>query len=487
MLDLPRFEHDAEAFCRAAAAERFVTGAGLQAVPGWVALFDDFGHLFRDDTYGELLEADLPPRQKQLCQDFVASGFFAERTAALAERLAARETAATVPWDDQAVPLRWVPVLLANEPDARRRHALAAAYYRAVDDLNSLYQERHRVLVENAGKLGADYVTLFATIRGLDLADVARAAQRYLELSARPYFDALDDLLSVIDLGREHAWLCDLGWLLRGRWFDRAFGARALLPTLYRAARELGLDLEVQSAIRIDLEPRPLKGPRPFCVALDVPDDVRLVLQPHGGRLDYTALFHLAGQGESYANRDRSQPFAYRWLVDDALQESYGLLWASLLCEPAWLSRYLDLEAPTDAVRVARLERLYGARRAAVAVLWESMLHRGDDYDRLATRYAELFTRELGVEHAPALFLADTADGLAGVQQFRAWIFEAQLRRYLQREYDAEWYRLPRAGRFLRDLWREGSKYPLEELARYLGYSGLDLRPLADELLAGVV
>jgi hypothetical protein len=356
-----------------------------------------------------------------------------------------------------------------------------------VADLNSLYQERHRVLVENAGKLGADYVTLFAAIYGLDLADIARAAQRYLELSARPYFDALDDLLSVIDLSREHAWVCDLAWLLRGRWFDRAFGSRALLPTLYRAARELGLDREVQTALRVDLEPRPLKVPRPTCVALEVPDDVRLVLQPHGGRLDYTALFYLAGQGAFYAHRDRTQPFAYRWLVDDALLESYGLLWTSLLCEPAWLARHLDLEGWTDAARVARLERLYGARRAAVTALWDPMVHRGDDYDRLATQYTELFTRELGVEHAPALFLAETADGLAGAQQFRAWIFEAQLRRYLQREYDAEWYRLPRAGRFLRDLWREGSKYPLDELARYLGYSGLDLRPLADELLAGVV
>ena len=486
MLDLPRFERDAEAYCRAVAYQCYAAGAGLQAVPALVALFQDFGHLFRDDTYGELLDADLPPRQKQLLQDFVASGFFAERTAALTEQVAAREAAATVPWDDQPVPLRQVPVLLANEPDARRRHELAAAHHRAVADLNSLYQERHRIQVESASKLGADYLALFDATRGLQLADLAQAAQRYLELSARPYFEALDDLLTTIGMARADPWLCDLVWLLRGRQFDPAFRSRTLLPVLYRAARELGLDLEAQSAIAVDIEPRPLKSPRPFCAALDVPHDVRMVLQPRGGRLDYLALFHLAGQAEYFANRDRTQPFAYRWVVDDGLLESYGLLWTALLREPAWLARYLELEAPADAVRIAHLERLYVSRRAAVAVLWELQLHRGDDYDRLAVQYADLFTRELGVEHARERFLVDTADGLAGAQQFRAWIFEAQLRRYLQREYDPEWYRLPRVGRFLRDLWREGSKYSLEELARYLGYSGLDLRPLAEELPAGV-
>ena len=80
----------------------------------------------------------------------------------------------------------------------------------------------------------------------------------------------------------------------------------------------------------------------------------------------------------------------------------------------------------------------------------------------------------------------DGREGFAAVERFRAAIFEAQHRRYLQREYEEEWYRVPRAGRFLRDLWREGQKYPVDELARYMGYDGLDLRPLTEELLAGV-
>ena len=41
-----------------------------------------------------------------------------------------------------------------------------------------------------------------------------------------------------------------------------------------------------------------LKVPRAFCARLDVPRDVRLVLQPFGGRLDYSALFHQAGHAE---------------------------------------------------------------------------------------------------------------------------------------------------------------------------------------------
>ena len=43
-----------------------------------------------------------------------------------AQRLAARQVASTVVWDEQALPYRAVPIWLANEPDPHRRHELDA-------------------------------------------------------------------------------------------------------------------------------------------------------------------------------------------------------------------------------------------------------------------------------------------------------------------------------------------------------------------------
>ena len=98
MLDLAVFERDAEAFCRALSRERYLYGAGLQATLDLAPLYDDFTWLFRDDAYGELLEAELEPKPKRYLLDFVASGYLDDHARTYTERLAAMQAAATVVW-----------------------------------------------------------------------------------------------------------------------------------------------------------------------------------------------------------------------------------------------------------------------------------------------------------------------------------------------------------------------------------------------------
>jgi hypothetical protein len=57
------------------------------------------------------------------------------------------------------------------------------------------------------------------------------------------------------------------------------------------------------------------------------------------------------------------------------------------------------------------------------------------------------------------------------------------MRHYLEREYGRAWFTQPVAGRFLMDLWQQGQRDNVIELARQMGYEGLDLEPLMEELL----
>jgi hypothetical protein len=487
VLDLPRFERDAETFCRALNRARYLHDAGFEATLELRTLYDDFTYLYRDDTYGELLEAQTEPKPKRFLLDFVATGHLDDQVRSFTERLSTRQAASTVVWDDQAVPYRAVPLRLANEPDAQRRHDLDERWRAVTTTLNPLYEERHRAVLESSQALGrSDYVALTDELRDLHLADLSEAARRFLDVTAQTYHEALDDLLGTIGLAPADAAPCDLAWLFRMPQHDARFTTRGRLPALHRSLRDLGVDFEESTTVVLDAEPRPLKAARAFCVPLAIPEDVRLVMAPVGGRLDYAALFRLAGRAERYVHTDRTLLFPYKWLGDGSVTASHGLLFEHLLAEPAWLERYLEFDNPTDYLRLAWFDYLYRARRDAAGLLYAQELHRGDDYERLAQRYAELFTGTLGVEHSPECYLTDAGEGFASAERFRALVFEAQHRRYLQREYDEEWYRVPRAGRFLRDLWREGQKYPVDELARYMGYAGLDLRPLTEELLAGV-
>jgi hypothetical protein len=486
VLDLPRFERDAEAFCRAAGRARYLAAAGVETAPELESLYADYTHLFRDDTFGELGEAELEPRPKRYLLEFVARGYLAEQVRAYDEQIAARMAVTTIEWDEQALPLRSVPIVLANEPDAWRRHELAARRGAALAALNPIWEERHRTLLESTTRLGnADYATLRDTLGELHLADLYEAAQAFLGATQEVYFDALAEQLGTVGVARADAAPCDLRWLFRAPQFDVTFAPRALVPSLYRTMRGVGVDLEAQSNLHFDFEANTSREPGAACIPLEVPDDVRLVFRPLGGRLDFSALYAATGRAEAYAAVDRTQPLAFRWLGDDSVGRGHGLLFAHLLADPRWLERYLELDHPADVVRLALFERLYHLRRACATLEYARALNQGQDYDALALHYAEVFGAALGIEHAPEAFLADGGDGFDAAVDFRAWIFEAQHRRFLAKEFDEEWFRVPRAGRFLRDLWREGQKHPVEELARFMGYQGLDLRPLTDELMVG--
>ncbi len=64
----------------------------------------------------------------------------------------------------------------------------------------------------------------------------------------------------------------------------------------------------------------------------------------------------------------------------------------------------------------------------------------------------------------------------------RAEVFAAQVRVYLRREFDEEWWRSARAARFIsEELWRPGRRHTAEELLGFMGFEGFDPAILATE------
>ena len=66
----------------------------------------------------------------------------------------------------------------------------------------------------------------------------------------------------------------------------------------------------------------------------------------------------------------------------------------------------------------------------------------------------------------------------------RAWIFEAQLRDLLRQRFDEEWFRNDRAAPFLLELWREGQRRTVDELAADLGLGPPSIDPLLAQITA---
>src|SRR5947208_2845017 len=119
-----------------------------------------------------------------------------------------------------------------------------------------------------------------------------------------------------------------------------------MVPALRSTLSDLGIDLDAQANVHLDIEQRPQKTPRAFCAPIEVPDKVMLVIQPIGGADDWRAFFHEAGHTEHYANTAADLEMEYRRLGDSAVTEGWAMLFQHWTDEPAWLNGRLDFPRP---------------------------------------------------------------------------------------------------------------------------------------------
>jgi len=477
------FMREAEAFSRAMGLEHYLAGAGLKAGIELTPIYDRHLDLFEGERFDEVKSWDLESPEGRYVLDFVAGGYMEARTKELAEQISAAEAAAAVEWDEHPVAFRDVPVLIANEGDAVRRHALEQVHLDMLATFNPLREEQEKRVQREARGFGyPDYVALYDDVRALDIPGLSKTMQQFIADTDELYFSALDTYLGEMHILRDDARKCDLARIFRAPGHDLEFPRDRLLPTLHATMRDFGILLEDQANIHLDTDARPLKSPRAFCSPVLVPDDVRLVLKPSGGQQDYETLLHEAGHAEHYGNVDRTLAFAYRWLGDASVTESYAFLLEYLTTDRLWLRRHLDYERPESLLQLIGFHKLYFLRRYGTKLLYEQELHRADEPSDVAELYDEMLTQALGVGYGPESYLADVDAGFYCAQYLRAWIFEAQHRLYLQREYDDEWFRNPKAGKFLIDLWRDGQRHPVEQLAKFMGCDRLDIEPVANEI-----
>ncbi len=477
-----QFERDAEAFSTALERAWYVHRAGLQVGLDTALAYDRYPQIVSVAAYGRVHDLPMEPARQQALLGFVATNVLECAGRALTEQIAAGEARAAISWLGQDVPYRAAASVQANEPDMGRRHAFDELVRAETARSNPIRWERLAALNGACAELGFRDVVELRDGLGQTAPEDAALAEDFLRNTADAYEQALRDQLVHHGLDGADVWEVDLVWLLRGREHDRLLPNQRLLPTIHRALADLGVRLEDQSNVGLDLEARASKCPEGFCAPIAVPDQVVAVIAPRGGLSDHRELLEQVGRAEQYAVVDRTQSFAARRLGDGAVTEAYAVLLSRLTENAAWLRRQLDVDDPHELARLASFGRLYRLRRAATEVLYERALYREREPEALAERYVELFSGALRLRVFPEEHLA-IGDGRLGARdRLRGAALEIGLRRFLEREYEEDWFRSRRAGRFLRDRWREGRRYNADELAGFLGADRLSVPEVADEL-----
>ncbi|MEX2261362.1 MAG: hypothetical protein WD696_05390 [Bryobacteraceae bacterium] len=418
-------------------------------------------------------------------------------------------------WIPGPVPFKEAAPLSLNEPDSDRRAKIAAAVAVVVrEKLNPILLDKERKQRQLAREYGfSNYVALSEEIRRVRLAPLLGQAAGFMERNDPVYRDLLRDQSEKhLNIPLERLRRSDLSRLFALKSFDRFFPKELLIPAFREFLDGMGIPFASVHGkpIFVDSEDRPLKEFRAACYPIRVPDDVRMTIKPAGGVQDFETMFHEGGHTIHFASV-RSPRFEYQQLGDYTTTEAYAICFGDMFAEPEYIEHFEklvrdynrlhpDRAAPLmtpaekrELIRNRAAASMMFVRRYVYAKLaYESALHEGDPsihepvigrVEPTTEALEELYGRVMSRAYGVPMTDADTARFLSDVDPFfysadysRAFILAAQMHESFRKRFGPRWFLTREAGAQLLDYFSEGTRMSGDELARRLGYDGIDIR-----------
>jgi hypothetical protein len=489
------FEEQLQRYLYERSEEGRAVRVGEKEVSEQAAIVARYADLFSRDQLRALRDeearADEDQREwlyrlRKTCE----SGLLAAELAEKDDELENEILAARLDFKGEELPLR----------SALAKLAIISGYAER-DELGDLYRQKSADFNEQRLELLRAYEELEADLT--EEPDAVARNEEEKQISLRE----LESVLAAASDAIEGSFIA-----MRERWFERLLGpdredqpssahmgyVRRLSPldSTYTKERAtdvclatlsaLGFDLAADRNIRLDLDDRPQKSPRACVIASDPPKVVHLITRAQGGLHDYQAFLHEAGHALHYAGVDPNLPYTFRRLSrDHALTEIYSYICEAITREPAWHAEHFGLsdeEASTNAEATIFLEALLFRRYTAKLQFELDFWSNFDQAGLTSDDYSQRLTAATGIRYPSDGHLADMDPGFYSADYLRAWIRHAQLRTYLFAEVGEDWWRSPRTGELLRDLFAEGTRPSSEEIATRLGFDPYDTGPLVAEL-----
>jgi hypothetical protein len=493
-LSLERLRRDGESFMQEISREYYEAHAGLKPTAELRRIYDRYREVLGREALELALEelrgADPGTesyRSARFLVEWLADSQSARELAPLDERQIAWEASAVVRLPDgREIPYERAAIEMANATDRRERLLIEAARAKLVErELSPLRRERferERDITELLG-LAADYNATFELLSGVPLGQLRAECEQFLRDTQQMWDDVLPGFLRRrLGIRPDEATRSDALALFRAHEFDAAFPAAAMQMAVSRQVREMSIDPLAGGRIRLDTGERAGKRARAFCAPVRVPDEVYLVLRPHGGQSDWNTFLHELGHALHFAYAQPDLPMEYRWLGDNSVTESYAMLFDHLMQDPGWLARYTGLPAGDvdDFVRATAFEDLHFLRRYAAKLVYETELYGGGTrWESLPDLYVELLTGATTFRYERSDAFVDLDPRYYASRYLRAWQLQALLGETLTERYDADWWRNPRAGPWVcGTLFGEGQRELADELAQRVAGTSLSFAPL---------
>ena len=414
---------------------------------------------------------------QRLCAD--ARIHYAKRAAQEIESELARcfETA-RVEWKGTSIAVRAARARIVLEAEANDRRELAARWLNSLRPCDDLKHARNEILDEAACRLGfTTYLALRRHAEKLKPESLVAPSQDLLGQTVSVYYRelarALAECLPGVVIGE--ATYADAAYFGRGARFDNYFRANYAAPLYRRAMSSLGINPAGQrNNIKLEEEMTDPPVAPSNCFAVNVPDDIRLILGRAPGVNRFAEAISAGGRAQhsGWASSDlstRHPEFIYA--PDKATNEGHAALFRYLFLDPIWLAEHLANLRPSQASEVARFFALVELHelRSCAAQLQIEATEMVDGSTPEADERAQIMSEASGFQIPRGAHLWIDEEPHTATVRLRARLFAAQMREHLLTRHGSRWWASGGARDELIDIWNTASRYSVEELALLTG------------------
>ena len=493
-MSIERLRREGEAFTQELALEFYQSLSGLKPGAQLQQLYQRYRAIFSDESLevaremftGSADDSD-DRRSARILLDWQVESRSSRQLAPLDEREIAWEGEAIVRLSDgREIPYQRASIEMANSTDRHERAMIEAARVGLVQgELAPLKKERfqrERDITESLG-IADGYNASWERLSGISLGGLREECAAFLR-DTQPMWDdvAASVVKRVLGMELRETSRADALALFRAREFDAFFPAREMESTIRRQVGEMGIESSASGRIVFDTGEREGKRSRAFCSPVKVPDEVYLVLRPHGGQTDWSTFLHEYGHALHFAFMRPDLPMEFRFMGDNSVTEGYAMLFDHLMQDAGWLRRYTGLEKTTAPafLRSAGFEELHFLRRYCAKFIYETHLYGGDvPWEALPDLYVELLSKATSFQYSPADAFVDVDPRFYSARYLRAWQLQALFSETLVERYDADWWRNPRCGPWMvEQMFGEAQRELAHEQARRVSGKTLSFAPL---------
>jgi hypothetical protein len=493
-LSLERLRTEGEAFMEELSREYYDAHAGLKPTAELQPVYERHAEILGRDSFELAREAFFGSaegseerRSTRLLLDWQAEAQSSRELAPQDEREIAWEADAVVRVPDgRVIPYQRTAIELGNSTDRAERAMIEKARRAVVEkELAPMKRERfqrEREITESL-ELANGYIPTWELLNGVSLSGLRDECAQFLRDTQAMWDEVCPEFVKrTLGMDAKEATRADALALFRAREFDQYFPASEMESSIRRQVREMGVDPDAGGRVRFDTGEREGKRSRAFCAPVRIPEEVYLVLRPHGGQTDWNTFLHELGHALHFAYMRPDHPMEFRWMGDNSVTEGYAMLFDHLMQDAGWLARYTQLDKRTMPVflRSGGFEELHFLRRYCAKLIYETHLWGGDaSWDALPDLYVETLTGATTFQYSRADAFVDVDPRFYAARYLRAWQLQALITETLVERYDADWWRNPRAGPWIvQSLFSEAQRELAQEQAERVAGKGLSFAPL---------